>query len=71
MPQRESDNSRIAVLETKHENLRERLYGSDGQKGDVQEIKDKLDDVVTWQQRCIGAAILVTIVVPAIEHYWK
>jgi len=70
-PQRESDASRIAVLETKHENLRERLYGSEGRDGDVQEIKGKLDSVIRWQQMCVGAAVVVTAAVPLIEHYWK
>jgi hypothetical protein len=68
-PQR--DDTRLAVLETNHENLRARLYGSEGQKGDIQQINDKLDTVVTWQQRCVGAAALVTLVIPVIEHYWK
>ena len=69
-PQRESD-SRIAVLETKHENLRERLYGSEGQMGDIQRIDSKLDRVLFWQQACVGAGALVTFSVPIIMHYWK
>ena len=66
-----SERSRLAVLETNHKNLYDRLYGSEGRMGDIDRIIDKMEDVVTWQQRCVGAAILVTVLVPLVEHFWK
>lgn len=63
--------ARLAVLEAKHMSLYERVYGGEGRTGDVDRILEKLDSVVTWQQRCFGAAALLTVAIPIAEHFWK
>ena len=66
-----ADLSRLAVLESKHANLYERLYGSEGRQGDMDRLIQKMDSIVQWQQRCVGAAVLVTVIIPLVEHFWK
>ncbi len=51
--------------------LATRLYGGGGVKGDIPDIRQKLDEQRDWQMRITGALVFAGLAIPIINHFWK
>lgn len=58
---------RLSGVETVVRNLDRRLYGN-GQPGDIADLKRKLDQLLSWYWKAIGAlAVAGFLTLPAVE----